>query len=76
MEYFVVLYSKQSLNIRSIMRRFESARGTPNERLAAAVDGRLLAAGEASYRREKAAFSAETTDTRAVAALVLAIDHR
>jgi hypothetical protein len=76
MEYFIVLYSKQSLDIRSIMRRFESAGGTPKERLAAAVGGRLLEAGEMSYNAKEAAFSAEAADTRAVAALVLAIDHR
>jgi C1A family cysteine protease len=74
MEYLVVLYSKQNLDIRSIMRRFESARGTLHERLAVAVGSRLLAA--VSYSKEEAAFTAETADARAVAALVLAIDHR
>jgi hypothetical protein len=75
-EYLVVLYAKQAMDIRSIMRRFESARGTLNERLAAAVGRDLLAADKVSYREGEASFTAETADSRAVAALVLAIDHR
>jgi C1A family cysteine protease len=76
MEYFILLYSKQTLDIRSVMRRFENARGTPNERLAAALDGGLLTADTVSYDGGDAAFTAETADARAVAALILAIDHR
>jgi hypothetical protein len=76
MEYLFILYAKQALDIRAIMRRFESARGTPAERLSAAVGPALLKAGAVSYGGENAAFTAETGDSRAVAALVVAIDHR
>jgi hypothetical protein len=74
MEYLFVLYAKQALDIRDIMRRFERAAGTPDERLAAAVGSRLLPG--AVYDAKNAAFTVETDDSRAVAALIVAIDHR
>jgi hypothetical protein len=76
MEYLFLLYAKQALDIRAIMRRFENARGTPGERLAAAVGTNLLKADAISYSAGDAAFTAETDDSRAIAALVVAIDHR
>jgi hypothetical protein len=76
MEYLFILYAKQALDIRTIMRRFEGAPGTPDERLAAAVGSRLLQAGAVGYDEKTAAFTAETQDSQAVAALVVAIDHR
>jgi hypothetical protein len=74
MEHLVVLYAKQALDIRTLMRRFEEARGTVNERLAEAVGKDLLRT--VSYDEEEAAFTGETADSKAVAALVVAIDHR
>jgi hypothetical protein len=76
MEYLFILYAKQALDIRAVMRRFESAEGTPAERLSAAVGSNLLKADAVSYSEGNAAFTAETGDSRAVAALVVAIDHR
>jgi C1A family cysteine protease len=76
MEYLFILYAKQALDIRAIMRRFENTKGTPAERLSAAVGSRLLKEDTVMYSEEQAAFTAETDDSRAVAALVVAIDHR
>jgi hypothetical protein len=73
-EYLVVLYAKQSLDIRLIMRRFENARGGAGERLAEAVGKNLLTGID--YGEKDAVFSAETDNGQAVAALVLAINHR
>ncbi|MDR0669669.1 MAG: C1 family peptidase [Treponema sp.] len=73
-EYLVVLYAKQTLNIRAIMRGFENAQGGIEERLAQAVGKNLLTG--VSYSEKDAAFSAETDNRRAITALVLAIDHR
>jgi C1A family cysteine protease len=76
MEYLVVLYAKQALDLRSIMRRFEASPGSVNDRLAAAVGTDLLGAGAVQYSENEAAFTVETNNRRAVAALVVAIDHR
>jgi C1A family cysteine protease len=73
MEFFVTLYSKQPLDIQTVMRRFVSAKGSLGERLSTAVDGNLLLS--VSYNKE-ASFTATTDDSRAVAALVVAIEHR
>jgi hypothetical protein len=76
LEYLVLLYAKQALDMRALMRRFENAKGTtPHEKLAAALGENLLAAGALSYREGEAAFSVEAGDGKAVAALVLAINH-
>jgi hypothetical protein len=74
MEFLVTLYSKQAIDIQALMRRFESADGSIGERLAAAVGNGLLAA--LSYNEKEAAFTAELDNPRAVAALVVAIEHR
>jgi C1A family cysteine protease len=76
MEYLIVLYAKQALDIRAVMRRFEQTTGTPAERLAAAAGPHLLKADAVLYDTKSAAFTAETGDSRAVAALVVVIDHR
>jgi len=73
MEYLITLYSKQSLDIQAIMRRFVSAKGSLAERLAAATDNPLLSI---SYNAKEAAFTATTDDSRAVAALVVALEHK
>ncbi|MDR0452032.1 MAG: C1 family peptidase, partial [Treponema sp.] len=76
MEYLFLLYAKQALDIQAVMRRFENAKGTPAERLASAAGARLLNPGAAGYDEANAAFAVETGDSRAVAALIVAIDHR
>jgi C1A family cysteine protease len=76
MEYLVVLYAKQALDLRTIMRRFEASPGSVNDRLAAATGEELLRAEAVQYRENEAAFTVETRNSRAVAALVVAIDHR
>jgi hypothetical protein len=76
MEYLVLLYAKQALDIQALMRRFEGAEGDVQERLRAAVGDNLLAPEEIAYSGESAAFTARTDNSRAVAALVVAIDHR
>jgi C1A family cysteine protease len=73
MEYLVTLYSKQPLDIQTVMRRFVSAKGSLRERLSTAVDGNLLLS--MSYNKE-ASFTAVTDDSRAVAALIVAIEHQ
>jgi C1A family cysteine protease len=74
MEYLVTLYSKQPLDIQAVMRRFISAKGALGERLTAAVGGNPLLS--VSYNANEAAFTASTDDSRAIAALVVAIEHR
>jgi hypothetical protein len=71
-EYFVTLYAKQALDIQDIMRRFASGKGAIGERLAGAV-GKNLAA--LAFSETEAAFTAEPDDPRAVAVLVIALDH-
>jgi hypothetical protein len=58
------------------MRRFERAEGAAGERLAAAVGPHLLPVEAVRYDGQNAAFTVETENSRAVAALVVAIDHR
>jgi hypothetical protein len=73
-EYLVVLYAKQTLDIRAVMRRFENTPGAVNERLVRALGKNRLI--RAVYGEKDAALNAETGNNRAVAALVLALDHR
>ncbi|GHV88049.1 hypothetical protein AGMMS50267_04090 [Spirochaetia bacterium] len=77
MEYLILLYAKEALNVRNITRRFESAKGTVNERLATATEGRLLSAGPAQDAPAgTAAFALESKDSKAIAALIVAIEHK
>jgi hypothetical protein len=73
-EHLIVLYAKQALDIRAVMRRFENSRGGLEERLAVAVGKDLLA--PADYSGTEAAFTGEAGDSRAVIVLGLTIDHR
>jgi hypothetical protein len=73
-EYFVILHAKQPLNIQSVMQRFESAQGSFENRLAAAIGPGLLTVP--LYNEKDAAFNAEPDNSRAVAALVIAVEHR
>jgi len=73
-EYLITLYSKHALDINGIMRRFQSASGTLNKRLAAAVgDGFMTLL---SYSENEAAFTAEPDDPNAIAALITVVEHR
>jgi hypothetical protein len=74
MEYLITLYSKQPLDIQTIMRRFASTKGTLGERLTAAAGNSPLLSP--SYNAKEAAFTAESNDPRAVTALVVAIEHK
>jgi len=74
LEYLITLYSKQPLDIQAIMRRFVSVKGTLGERLAAAVGGNPLLS--LSYNAKEAAFTATTDNSRAIAALIVAIEHK
>jgi hypothetical protein len=76
MEYLVILYAKQALDLPALMRRFESATGPLAARLTAAVGANLLAPNAVSYHEKEAAFNAETDDSKAVAALVVAVEHK
>ena len=73
-EYLITLYAKQALDIQAIMRRFVSAKGAVYDRLATAVGNNLLSV--LSYNEQEAAFTAQPDDPRAVAALIVAIEHR
>jgi hypothetical protein len=75
MEFLFVIYAKQALDLRTIMRRFEGAAGTPRERIAAAVGMKVLSR-EVHYQEADAAFTAETGNGQATAVLIVAIDHR
>jgi C1A family cysteine protease len=74
MEYLVTLYSKQPLDIQAIMRSFVSAQGSIGERLKAAVGVNLLSS--VSYNAKEASFTVTTDNSRAIAALVVAIEHK
>jgi len=74
-DYLVVLYSKESLDIQAIERRFASAAGTFPERVARAVGNDLIPGSQARHERNRVEFSATSTSTSAVFALLLAIDH-
>jgi hypothetical protein len=77
MEYLILLYAKEPLDPRDIIRRFENASGTVNERLAAALGGRLLpVSASLTANNGEAVFTAETKNSKAVAALVVAVEHR
>jgi hypothetical protein len=73
-EYFIILYAKQTLDIHAIMRDFNSVRGPLEQRLSAAVGRNLLSS--ISYNSREASFTVEPDNPRAVASLVVAIEHR
>jgi hypothetical protein len=56
------------------MRRFVSAKGALGERLTAAVGNSPLITP--SYNAKEAAFTAVTDNSRAVATLIIAIEHK
>jgi len=73
-KFIITLYAKQVLDIQAVLRRFNSAKGSLNERLLMAVGNNLLTA--LSYSETEAAFTAEPDDPGAVAALIIAIEQR
>ncbi|MDR0321245.1 MAG: C1 family peptidase [Treponema sp.] len=72
-EYLITLYSKQALDIQGIMRRFETASGSINKRLVAAIEN---LATELTYTENQAGFSITPDNPRVVAALVVAVEHQ
>ena len=74
MEYLVTLYSKQPLEIQVVMRRFVSAKGSLGGRLATALGSNHLLS--LSYNAKEASFTATTDNSCAVAALIVAIEHK
>jgi len=73
-EYFITLYSKEALDIHSIMRGFSSAQGSVNKRLAAAVGDNYTT--ELSFNENQTAFTASPENPGAVAALIAVIERR
>ena len=73
-EYLVTLYSKHSLDINGIMRRFQAANGSLNKRLAAAVGDGLMTA--LTFSETEAAFTAAPDNPRVITALITAVEHR
>jgi hypothetical protein len=75
-DYLIVLFSKEALDITAIERRFAfEKRGTFPERVAMAVGANLMPYGDVKYENNRMEFSAQSTDPKAVFALLLAIDH-
>jgi hypothetical protein len=74
-EYFITLYAKQPLDIQAVMRRFASSKGSLEERLSAAT-GSANPLSVLSYNAAEASFTAEPDSSRAVAAFIVAIEHR
>jgi len=73
-EYLVTLYAKHALDINGIMRRFQSAEGSLNKRLAAAVGDGLMTA--LAFSDNEAAFTAAPDNPRVITALITAVEHR
>lgn len=73
-KFLITLYAKQALDIQTVLRRFNSAKGSLNERLLMAVGDNLFTA--LSHNEREASFTVEPADPRAVAALVVAIECR
>ena len=72
-EFLITLYSKQPLDIQTVMRRFSYAKGSFNERLLRAVGDNILTT--LAYSEKEPAFTAEPDDSRSIAVLVIAIEH-
>jgi len=74
-DYLIVLYSKETLDINAIERRFAAERGTFPERVARAVGTNFIPYRDVQYNSGKIEFSAESTNPKSVFGLLLAIDH-
>jgi len=73
-EYLITLYSKHALDINGIMRRFESASGSINKRLAAAVGDDFTTA--LTFSEDEASFTVTPNNPRLVTALIVAVEHQ
>ena len=72
--HLITLFSKQPLDIQSIIRVFSLSAGSINKRLAASVgDGYTTAL---LFSENEAAFTAAPDDPRAVPALIIAVERR
>jgi hypothetical protein len=74
-EYIVNLCAKQPLDIQAVMRCFTTAKGSLGERLSTAT-GSANPLSVITYNERESAFTAEPDNSRAVAAFVVAIEHR
>jgi len=74
-DYLAVLYSKESLDIDAIRRRFSSMTGTFSQRVASAVGSNYIPVHLASYESGEMRFTAKSGSPKAVFGLLLAIDH-
>ena len=74
-DYLIVLYSKETLDISAIERRFAAERGTFPERVARAVGTNFIPYKDVQYNSGKIEFSAVSTNPKSVFGLLLAIDH-
>jgi hypothetical protein len=74
-DYLIVLFSKESLDIDAIRRRFSTMGGTFPQRVASAVGSNYIPAHLAGYESGEMRFTAKSGDPKAVFGLLLAIDH-
>jgi hypothetical protein len=74
-DYLIVLYAKEALEIDRIRQRFESTRGSLPERVSAAVGSNFISARNANYNTDEIRFSAVSANPKAVFGLLLAINH-
>jgi hypothetical protein len=75
-DYLIVLYSKEALDIDAIRKRFETAEGSFPQRAARAAGDNFIPYNRAEYGTSEITFSAQSANTKAVFALLLAIKHR
>jgi hypothetical protein len=74
-DYLVVLFSKEALPIDAVMKRFEQAQGAFPQRAAQAVGSGLIPYTDGVYEKTEIRFTARSADSKAVFALLLAIEH-
>jgi hypothetical protein len=75
-DYLVVLYAKQALDIDAIRARFSRERGAFAERVARAVGPDYIPYANARYEANTMRFTAQSSNTKAVFGLLLAIKHQ
>lgn len=75
-DYLVVLYSKESLDISAIERRFANEKGTFPERVTHAVGANFIPYRDVKYIGNAMEFSTKSINPKAVVGLLLAIDHK
>jgi hypothetical protein len=75
-DYLIVLFSKEALDINAIERRFANEKGSFSERVARAVGVDFIPYAEVQYDNNTMEFSVKTTNPKAVLGLLLAIEHR